>query len=151
MLHTCGVSYWLANHPREFQQLRWAAEMRDKTQPPTSIVVQLFVPSSLSCQVAHSDKLRCRKVRPLDRGRELEARCAVQGVFCNLLIDLYGYVYFSSCFSFLLQIDGFLFSFFFVFKLVNWLFTFPNLFKVINFFSDNFSRTTCDLTDWCIF
>ena len=40
MLHTCGVSYWLANHPREFQQLRWAAGMGDEAQPATSILVQ---------------------------------------------------------------------------------------------------------------
>ena len=40
MLHTCGVSYWLANHPREFQQLRWAAGMGDGAQPAASILVQ---------------------------------------------------------------------------------------------------------------
>ena len=57
--------------------------------------------------MAHSDKARCRKARPSDRGRELEAWCAVQGLlFSNLFIDFYGYIYFSSCFSFLLQIVG---------------------------------------------
>ncbi|MCG8489638.1 MAG: PAS domain-containing protein [Chromatiales bacterium] len=40
VLHTCGVSYWLANHPREFQQLRWAAGICDEAQPATSILVQ---------------------------------------------------------------------------------------------------------------
>ena len=33
-------SYWLANNPREFQQLRWAAAIGDKAQPATSILVQ---------------------------------------------------------------------------------------------------------------
>ena len=108
---------------------------------------KLFVPSSLLCQVANADKGRCRKARPSNRGCVLEARCAIQGLrFSNPFINLYGYIYFSSCFSFLLQIDGFLFSFFFVFKVVYW---FP--FEVVNFYSDNFFLTTADLTDWCLF
>ena len=84
---------------------------------------KLFVASSLSCQLANADKARCRKARPWDRVRELEARCAVQWFrFSNTFINLYGYIYFFSCFSFLLQIDAFLFPF--LFWSSNWLIDF---------------------------
>ena len=81
---------------------------------------KLFVPSSLSWKVAHSDKEQCRKAHSSDRGRELDSRCAVQELFfSNLFINLYGYIYFSSCFSFMLQLLGFFFHCFISFP--NWL------------------------------
>ena len=102
--------------------------------------------------MANADKARCRKARPSERGRELEAWCAVQGLlFSNLFIDLFGYIYLSSCVSFPLQTNGFFFSFFFLFKLIDWCFTFENLFEVVNFYSDNFLLTHCDLTDCFLF
>ena len=97
--------------------LRWGTR-RNHQQ---AYFYKLFVPSSLSCQLANADKKRCRKACPSNRGRVLEVGCAVQGLrFSNPFINLYGYIYFSSCFSFLLQIDGFLFSFFFRFE-IGWL------------------------------
>ena len=71
-------------------------------------------------------------------GCEFEAQCAVQALlfflfFPNLFIDLYGYIYFSSCFY------GFLFSFFLLLKLIDCIvFSFANLFEAVNFFGDNF-------------
>ena len=65
--------------------------------------------------MAHSDKPSSREARLSDMGCEFEAQCAVLALLFflflpNLFIDLYGYIYFSSCFY------GFLFSFFFALK-----------------------------------
>ena len=66
--------------------------------------------------------------------------------FPNLFIDLYGYIYFSSCFY------GFLFSFFFALKLIDCIvFSFEYLFEAVNFFGDNFFLAAGDLTGCCLF
>ena len=150
MLYTCGFSSWLAINPMKFQQLQWAAKMGDKTQPPTSIVVQTVCTKFF--ELPNADKARCRKARPSERGRELEAWCAVQGLlFSNLFNNLYGYIYFFSCFLSFCKLMGFSFLFSSVFKLIDWCFTFENLLEVVNFNSDNFLLTAGDLTDCCLF
>ena len=81
---------------------------------------KLFVPSCLSCQVAHSDKARCCKACPSDRGRKLEARCAVQGLFFLIFSSICMVIFISPLFfpSFC-KLMGFSFHFFLVFKLVD--------------------------------
>ena len=55
--------------------------------------------------MAHSDKPSSREARPSDRGCEFEAQCALQAplfflFLSNLFMDMYGYISFSSLFSF---------------------------------------------------
>ena len=136
----------------KFQQLRWAAGMGDKTQPPTSIVVKTVCTNFLEWPGGHSDKARCRKSCPLDRGRELEARFPVQWFF---LYSFYRFVWLSFIsqvvFLSFCKLMGLCFHFFFLFKLIEWCFTFENLFEVVNFYSDNFLLTAGDLRDCCLF
>ena len=97
---SCSSSAW---------PLGWATRCNRQQE----YLYKLFVLSSLSCQVAHWDKARCRKAPLSYRDRELEAQCAVQGLlFSTLFIDLYGFIYFSSCFSFFCKFMGFFFNFF---------------------------------------
>ena len=123
MLHTCGVSYWLANHPREFQQLRWAAGMGDEAQPATSILVQTL----------------CTKVLRVARWRSRIRRAAAKvthptgAASSRLGVPLKGFfflIFVSICmvmfiplvvFSFFCELMAFSLQFFFcvVFKLID--------------------------------
>ena len=67
MLYTCGVSYWLANNPREFQQLR-RAEFR-----------------SLSCKLVH----RCLKISSGKSYGLRQSRTPVQ-VFLSFCLESNG-------------------------------------------------------------
>ena len=120
MLHTCGVSYWLANHLREFQQLRWAAGMGDGAQPAASILVQTV----------------CTKVLRVARWRSRIRRAVAKvthptgAASSRLGVPSKGFfflIFVSICmvpvvvFSFFLRFDGFPSSVFFcvVFKLID--------------------------------
>ena len=65
--------------------------------------------------MTQSDKARSRKGHPSDRGREIEARCAVKGLFFLIFVSMRMVMFIPVVvFSFLLRIDGFLSSVFFV-------------------------------------
>ena len=81
---------------------------------------KLFVPSSLSWKVAHSDKGQCRKARPSDRGRELDSRCAVQELFFLIFLSICMVIFISPVvFPSCCKLLGFFFHCFISFS--NWL------------------------------
>ena len=117
MLHTCGVSYWLANHPREFQQLRWAAGMGDEAQPATSILVQTLCTKVLRVARWRS-RIRRAAAKVTHPTGAASSRLGVpsKGFFFLIFVSICMVMFILLVvFSFFfLRIDGFLSSVFFL-------------------------------------
>ena len=123
MLHTCGVSYWLANHPREFQQLRWAAGMGDEAQPATSILVQTLCTKVLRVSRWRS-RIRRAAAKVTHPTGAASSRLGVpsKGFFFLIFVSICRVMFIPLVvFSFFCELMAFSLQFFFsvVFKLID--------------------------------
>ena len=142
MLYSCCFSYWLANKPSEFEQLRWAAGMGDKTQLPTSIVVQVL------WVARRRTRTRCAAAKPAYPTGAESSKLGLlfKGFFFLIFLSICMVIFISTVvFPAFCKLMAFFFHFLFVFKLNDWLFTFANLFEVANSFRIIFSRLLANL------
>ena len=133
---------------------QWSsAKMGDKTQPPTSIVVQTVCTKFFEWPGGTLGEGAVPQSPPIGQGPRIGGSvCRPRASFFESFYQFVWLYLFLQLFFFLFANWWVsLFIFVLVFKVVDWLFTFANLFQVVNFSWDNFSLTTVDLTDWYIF